>query len=323
MLDEASLVIHKTAFENNTASISIPGKNLGLYYFVVENYNDGRPIPLLLSNENTTMHFEHFKTVKEGKFFNEIYPNIPVFTRDPNANELFYHFLQRLISFSDTIFKYSSDLNSDVLKETRRTAYNSFLAYSDSIVSRNSDKAISAVVLDYLMKNNLLTLPELQDLFDQLSVSARNNYSAFEVAKEIAAEGKLKPGCLAPTFDFVALNNARYNIKDFRNKKILLHFWSEACVPCLAEAPDLRRINEQFKDSLVIINVSLDVDSVKWQSGIAKAGVMKMINFMDNEHKVATLYNCNLMPAYYLINHDQTIICKGTVSQIEEKLKTL
>ncbi len=58
-------------------------------------------------------------------------------------------------------------------------------------------------------------------------------------------------------FDFVNLREERtYQLSDFVGKVILLNFWGTYCGPCIEEFPDLKRIEEDFPDDVVVIALS-------------------------------------------------------------------
>jgi thiol-disulfide isomerase/thioredoxin len=58
-------------------------------------------------------------------------------------------------------------------------------------------------------------------------------------------------------FDFVNLREDRtYQLSDFVGKVVLLNFWGTYCGPCIEEFPDLKRIEADFPDDVVVIALS-------------------------------------------------------------------
>jgi thiol-disulfide isomerase/thioredoxin len=51
-------------------------------------------------------------------------------------------------------------------------------------------------------------------------------------------------------------NNKTVKINQFRGKVVLLDFWFKSCFPCLQAVPDLIKLQEEFKDRLVIIGIN-------------------------------------------------------------------
>ena len=51
-------------------------------------------------------------------------------------------------------------------------------------------------------------------------------------------------------------NNEVITISQLKNKVVLLDFWYMSCPPCLRAIPDLIKLQEEFKDNLVIIGIN-------------------------------------------------------------------
>jgi len=67
-------------------------------------------------------------------------------------------------------------------------------------------------------------------------------------------------------FSMTDLNGKQISSKDLRGKVVLVNFWATWCPPCRAEIPDLIKLQDKYRDKLVIIGVSEDegtVDEVK------------------------------------------------------------
>jgi hypothetical protein len=63
-----------------------------------------------------------------------------------------------------------------------------------------------------------------------------------------AALFKAVEGKPAPDIRFVNMDGDTVRLSDSRGRKVLLHFWSVLCKPCLDQLPDIRRVHAQFKD---------------------------------------------------------------------------
>jgi thiol-disulfide isomerase/thioredoxin len=46
-----------------------------------------------------------------------------------------------------------------------------------------------------------------------------------------------------------------YSIKDFRGKLVLIDFWTYCCINCIHIMPDLKKLEEKYKDELVVVGV--------------------------------------------------------------------
>ena len=70
-----------------------------------------------------------------------------------------------------------------------------------------------------------------------------------------------KPGPAKLDFTVKDMNGADVRLTDFKGKVILLNYWATWCGPCKVEIPDLIALQDQYRDSgLVVLGVSQDDD---------------------------------------------------------------
>jgi thiol-disulfide isomerase/thioredoxin len=293
-----------------------------LFYFIVDGYNNQRPLELVLSDQLTEMKFNTFKMV-DGNSINEAYPNSPVFGSDPNNNTSFYEFFYNWKDFYNTIQKLSEN-DSPEQMEKRKNTYHSFLLQIKEIIENNSDQYVSAIIIDFLLRNNLLQIETLQDYYNILNSTVKESYLGLKVGEKAGTAGRLRPGEPAPGFELTDAEGKNYNLLNLNGKNVLLHFWSSSCAPCIKEAPDLLKLSRNYADNLVVINISLDTDKVRWEKGIEKATIGDMINVCDLQglnSLTAKTFDITFIPAYYLIDANGNISMKGTLEQVAKKIK--
>jgi thiol-disulfide isomerase/thioredoxin len=69
-----------------------------------------------------------------------------------------------------------------------------------------------------------------------------------------------------PEFQLQDLDGNMLSSSDWKGKVVLLNFWATWCPPCRAEIPDLIKLQEKYRDQLVIVGISEDegpIDEVK------------------------------------------------------------
>ena len=64
----------------------------------------------------------------------------------------------------------------------------------------------------------------------------------------------------APVADFTLtdLNGRTISSSELRGKVVLVNFWATWCPPCRAEIPDLIKLQEKYRDKLVVVGISED-----------------------------------------------------------------
>lgn len=294
-----------------------------LYAVIIEGYNESRPLKLILSNKRTAIEFDTLNKVVSNQSVRHSYLIPPNFLKDPNSNIVFYEFLSLWMDFFNNIENLSSSNSKDLLEE-RKTAYFSFLNQCDSVIRKYNNKFVSAVIIDFLLRDNLLQIETIQNYYDYLSQDVKDSFFGIEIGQYAGKSGKHSPGNLAPEFEVYDWNNKRHDLSSLKGKKVLLHFWSSSCAPCIKEAPELIKLTKENEDKLSTINISLDTDENKWKKGIERAGLEKMTNVCDLTGFMSNIvqnYAINVIPSYYLIDENGRIIMKGSLNQARERIK--
>jgi len=62
----------------------------------------------------------------------------------------------------------------------------------------------------------------------------------------------------APDFTLTDMEGNKVSLSDYKGKIILLDFWATWCGPCKMEIPSFIKLQNDYKDDVVVIGVSLD-----------------------------------------------------------------
>jgi peroxiredoxin len=139
--------------------------------------------------------------------------------------------------------------------------------------------------------------------------------------------------CLAnpkPATDFTlpALDGKKLTLSSFRGKVVLLNFWATWCGPCKAEIPAFVELQQQFKNDLVVVGLSVDdpADKAKAFAAEYKVNYPMVLGLGHDEIQDAygPIYG---IPASFLISRDGKV-CKRHLgiapkSQFEKEIKAL
>ena len=90
--------------------------------------------------------------------------------------------------------------------------------------------------------------------------------AAIEPAGEPAVVELLKDPAPVSDFTVTDLDGRSISSADLRGKVVLVNFWATWCPPCRAEIPDLIKLQDKYRDKLVVLGISEDeipADEVK------------------------------------------------------------
>src|SRR4029079_7901937 len=82
--------------------------------------------------------------------------------------------------------------------------------------------------------------------------------AAVEPAGEPAVVELLKDPAPVSDFTVTDLDGRAISSADLRGKGVLINFWATWCPPCRAEIPDLIKLQDKYRDKLVVVGISED-----------------------------------------------------------------
>ena len=116
----------------------------------------------------------------------------------------------------------------------------------------------------------------------------------------------LKPGDIAPDFQYTLSDGTTHTLSQLRGKKVLINFWATWCGPCRSEMPDLQKALGDYGDSLIV----LGVNKIEHVNAIAPFAEEIGIGFpliTNTQGDISDRYGARLLPTSYFLNSDGTI----------------
>lgn len=131
----------------------------------------------------------------------------------------------------------------------------------------------------------------------------------------------------APAADAKTVDGKAFQFSDYIGKYVLLDFWGTWCVPCLKALPEIKRLNQKFKNKdFVLVSVANDSDLEEVRKSISK-NEMNWINVFQNERAGGNETNLieklkiSAYPTLILIDKDGKIISRGeSIEKVEQLL---
>ncbi len=141
------------------------------------------------------------------------------------------------------------------------------------------------------------------------------------------AKQELKLGDAAPEVSVKMINGTEYgktfSLSEFKDKVVVLEFWATWCPPCRESIPHLSKLQEKYKDKIVLIGVSGENRDVV-ENFCKKQKEMKYRVAIDDNNKTAGIYmggfGVNGIPHAFIIKEGK-IIWHGHPMQIDAELE--
>lgn len=114
----------------------------------------------------------------------------------------------------------------------------------------NTKTLLGALLVLALGVGGFLAVRYTRQVGDQLTSSTGATTAAGKPRVRFVKNPQPIPELTMTTLDGQTITN-----KDLRGKVVIVNFWATWCAPCRAEIPDLVKLQDQYKDHLIIIGV--------------------------------------------------------------------
>lgn len=103
--------------------------------------------------------------------------------------------------------------------------------------------------------------------------------------------------------DLYDLDGNVRHLAEFKDKYILLDFWSQGCSPCIQSLPELEEITEQYKDKMEVVSISQDSKDT-WKKFIAEKQLKgnQWNELRKGNTGLGAVYQVKGIPHYVLIS---------------------
>ena len=116
----------------------------------------------------------------------------------------------------------------------------------------------------------------------------------------------------APDFSLEDLNGKKVELKQLKEKVILLNFWATWCGPCKEEMPYLEALHQQFKEKkFVLLTISVDYNGLKTVKEFIDKHHYTFPVLLDPKGKTLDLFQIKGIPTTLLIDKRGRIVGKA------------
>jgi thiol-disulfide isomerase/thioredoxin len=167
-------------------------------------------------------------------------------------------------------------------------------------------------------------------IFNPIVYGSNNSTTKSEITKgNLLTTAKSEIGKdEAPDFTLYTLDGDEVKLSDYLGKVVIIDFWATWCAPCRKGIPDLISIQNEYKDDLVVIGISLDQPATQDEliPFIERYGINYPVVLGNLEVSIA-YGNIQAIPTSFIIDQEGNIINKhiGLVpkSTLAEEINSL
>lgn len=109
------------------------------------------------------------------------------------------------------------------------------------------------------------------------------------------------------TKEIILNNGTTVKISDLKGKVVLLDFWYRGCFPCLQATPELIKLQNEYKDQLVIIGIN-DRDDAE---DITDYYTYKSANYLSSyktDFNFSNYLKIKVFPTFIIINNKGNVV---------------
>lgn len=213
----------------------------------------------------------------------------------------------------------------DSLAKANEPIYDSIVLAETKVMA---DMPVDSVWLNALLDNafyaessgNQESMDAVKTLYDRLPDKWKNTDDGAEIGTIVYPPKEVHEGEPMADGDLFDLRGNVHHLADFKGKYVLLDFWGVGCGPCLQSIPEMKEIAEAYKDTLVVVSLSLDRKDI-WQQESVKHGITwHNLNDLQGNSGISARYGVSTIPHYVLISPSGMMLGK-TIGYRKGKLK--
>lgn len=153
------------------------------------------------------------------------------------------------------------------------------------------------------MKKILIILMSILLIAGLTSCSSKGNIAKSENTQN---DGTKKP-VMAPDFELQSIDDSIIKLSNMRDKNVILNFWYTGCPYCVLEMPDLQKLQDKYKNDLLLLGINVGEKKLAVQEFMAENNLNFTV-LLDKDMKIANTYGIRSYPATFAVNKKGEII---------------
>ncbi|MEA5093598.1 TlpA family protein disulfide reductase [Sedimentibacter saalensis] len=106
---------------------------------------------------------------------------------------------------------------------------------------------------------------------------------------------------IAPDFELESLDGTTIKLSEMRDKNVIINFWATWCGYCVIEMPDLQKLQETYKDDLLVLTVNVG-ESKEIVQKFMEENNLNLTVVLDKDMAVSNNYGIRSYPTTIAVN---------------------
>ena len=130
---------------------------------------------------------------------------------------------------------------------------------------------------------------------------------------------------VAPEIEAELTDGTLFKLSELRGKYVVLDFWGSWCGPCLAEAPQLVELYEEFGNDVAFVSVAFEKNDKRWKQTSERLGFVWKYQIVEISpillgSPISRAYGVSEIPAKFIISPEGKVIKGLDFNQMREYL---
>lgn len=143
---------------------------------------------------------------------------------------------------------------------------------------------------------------DIEELYNRLPEEQKQTENAKLIASYLYPSPMVNVGDDMVDSELYDVQGNTRHLSEYQGKYILLDFWNNSCGPCIASIPEMKKVEEQYKDQLEVVGISDDDDKI-WKASLQEHGLQgnQWKDRQTGGNSLAERYQTYGIPHYVLI----------------------
>lgn len=229
-------------------------------------------------------------------------------------------------NFSGTYYNlinahYNEQINELIKKDSLDRGLASVKVYA-----RITNQTIKNELIYIAARMSIMRTENLEDLYNTFINASTDEVNNEKITKIYNNLKKVAKGSFSPKFiNYENHAGGTSSLDDFKGKYVYIDIWATWCSPCLAQLPDLKRIEEEYRDkNIEFLSISIDKpkDYEKWKKMVVDKKLQGVQLLADNNFKSEFIkaYAVIGIPRFILIDPQGKIVDENAPRPSNEQL---